>query len=470
MRERGRRLATELPRQPDLARRRVEQVPAADDEVRRPARASSTTTQNAYVQLPCRSRIGRSPDGATSSRHGPTSTSIHDSPRRRAPTRTTGPSGRDRDSRPGSRHPTTADRCAAAHAENVEREQSQPYDQSVRLQAARARPRYAALGASGSVWRTGPRSARKPSQSRSSSSASSYSGRQRWRSWSSIRSRTRAPGRRGQPPRPDGVRDVPEMEVAGRRRREPGQGRRRRRADVRSRSGRPLPSRSRPVARAIARLQRPRRREQAAVQREEVGLRHRSLVGHRHAQQDLALPLGIADRRVGRPRPWPGPASRATPRALVEQGHDPPVEHVDPTAQPPQLRRSPGRRAVRSAIGATEPPGDRLEREVIAAGALPDDRLERDVVQEVDLAERLAGRRVGQVDLDERPLDREQRIAQRDARVGEPAGVDDRDVEVARVQTVDQGALVVRLEEVDVEAELARARRSIPAWISSSVS
>ena len=50
----------------------------------------------------------------------------------------------------------------------------------------------------------------------------------------------------------------------------------------------------------------------------------------------------------------------------------------------------------------------------------------------------------------------EQRVAQRDARVGQAAGVDDRDVEVALVEPVDEGALVVRLEEGDLEPELAR--------------
>ena len=46
-------------------------------------------------------------------------------------------------------------------------------------------------------------------------------------------------------------------------------------------------------------------------------------------------------------------------------------------------------------------------------------------------------------------------------RVGQPAGVDDRDVEVALVEPVDQGALVVRLEEVDRRAPARpRARRS----------
>ena len=64
----------------------------------------------------------------------------------------------------------------------------------------------------------------------------------------------------------------------------------------------------------------------------------------------------------------------------------------------------------------------------------------------------------------------EQGVAQRDARVGQAAGVDDRDVEVALMQPIDQRALVVRLEEVDVEAELRRPGDRGPAWIWSSVS
>ena len=72
------------------------------------------------------------------------------------------------------------------------------------------------------------------------------------------------------------------------------------------------------------------------------------------------------------------------------------------------------------------------------------------------------------MDLDERALDRQQGVAERDRGVGQAAGVDDGDVEVAGMQPVDQGALVVRLEEVDLEAELA-ARRAIAAWIWSSV-
>src|SRR5205085_2916363 len=45
---------------------------------------------------------------------------------------------------------------------------------------------------------------------------------------------------------------------------------------------------------------------------------------------------------------------------------------------------------------------------------------------------------------------------QRDARVREAAGVDDRDVEVALLDAVDQRALVIRLERVELEAEARR--------------
>ena len=216
---------------------------------------------------------------------------------------------------------------------------------------------------------------------------------------------------------------------------------------------------------AVARFERPGRGEQPSVQRQQVGLGQRALVGHRHAEQDLALPLGVADRppagrglrraRLARER-----------RALVEQGDDPPVERVDPAREPAQLRRL-GRSSL--SHGRHRTPGDRLEREVVAPGALADDRLDGDVGRKLTC--RNGSRRDGSerwTSMNGR-WTAEQRVAQRDARVGQPAGVDDRDVEVAPVQPVDEGALVVRLEEVDLEAELV-ARAAIPAWISSSVS
>ena len=63
------------------------------------------------------------------------------------------------------------------------------------------------------------------------------------------------------------------------------------------------------------------------------------------------------------------------------------------------------------------------------------------------------------MDLDERALHGQQRVAQAHARVGQAAGVDDRDVEILALEPVDQGALVVRLEEVDGQAQLGRPGR-----------
>ena len=212
------------------------------------------------------------------------------------------------------------------------------------------------------------------------------------------------------------------------------------------------------LARPVARLERPRRRPSAAG-RARAGRPGRAARCWPSSTRSRTSRSRSASRIARRPR---GAFARPTVArqlgALVEQ-----------------RRRACGR-ARRSAAAAARssarlaarplrpraPPnraGDRLEGEVVAAGALPDDRLERDVVEEVDLPERLARRRVREVDLDERPLDAEQGVAQRDARVGQPAGVDDRDVEVALVEPVDERALVVRLEEGD---RRARARRPVP--------
>ena len=54
--------------------------------------------------------------------------------------------------------------------------------------------------------------------------------------------------------------------------------------------------------------------------------------------------------------------------------------------------------------------------------------------------------------------------------MGQAARVHDGDVEVALMQSIDEGALVIRLEEDDRRARASTARLAIPAWISSSVS
>ena len=140
----------------------------------------------------------------------------------------------------------------------------------------------------------------------------------------------------------------------------------------------------------VARLERARGGEQPAVERQQVRLGERALVRHRHAQEDLALALGVADRSTARRALGPAGLARQF-GALVEHRDEPAVEGVDPLAQAAQLGRLEVRGAVeRSGTRATEPAGDRFEGQVIAARPLADDRLERDVVQVVDLAERLA--------------------------------------------------------------------------------
>ena len=60
------------------------------------------------------------------------------------------------------------------------------------------------------------------------------------------------------------------------------------------------------------------------------------------------------------------------------------------------------------------------------------------------------------MDLGERALDAQERVAQAHRGVGEAAGIHDRGVEVAPLEPVDEGALVVRLEEGDIDAEVGR--------------
>ena len=198
-------LAAKQPRQPELDGRRVHEVAPADDEVD-PMPASSTTTHHVYVQLPTRSRtsgrrrrglIGSGPRGGPPSARSPR-------PRRRAARR---------------RHPRRARAAAraraadsaprpardASYAANVERAQvhayTRPWSRSgcerggvhalvVRL-AERRRTR-----AEGRDRQARP--GRRPA-ARGPQDAASNSGRDRCRSWSSMRSTTRPPVARAIP-------------------------------------------------------------------------------------------------------------------------------------------------------------------------------------------------------------------------------------------------------------------------------
>ena len=120
-----------------------------------PWRRSSTTTQNPYVQLPCRSRTGRSPFAATSPWRGPTMRPSTTLSRPRARPASPARPLLARGSRPGSPGPTRA-----AHA-------PQPTRAKVDSGAVAAVHEPAAGAARGttrmrrrhpaSVWRTGPR-------------------------------------------------------------------------------------------------------------------------------------------------------------------------------------------------------------------------------------------------------------------------------------------------------------------------
>ena len=242
---------------------------------RRPGGGRRRRPQNPYVQLPSRSRIGQVAAAAAppSPEHGPIRRSIHRSEPPPRATRSTGPaSAADaapaRTARPVPRPavrraptPRTSTACSRSRR---------------RGSRARSRSSAAAYGAVRRVGlpRPGPSSATNPSQARSSSSAASNAGRDRCRSWSSIRSRTRPPSRAGQAPDEDRVRHVAEMEVAGRRRceprprRSPGSRHDRRsdpgrRDDRRSRR---RAARSRASSARVAAMQPP-------IEREQVGLR-----------------------------------------------------------------------------------------------------------------------------------------------------------------------------------------------------
>ena len=175
-----------------------------------PWRRSSTTTHRAYVQLPFRSRMSRSPDGRDRARLGPTQQVVpgfvavaQGDAQCRRPGRGTRPRARQPPGQPGPDHDAPVRLAATRRTSSG---CSRRRRRSATLAAARAPRRTPGRRRSGGRP-TGPArrssvegsSAAMPSRSRSSRSAASYSGRQRWRSWSSMRRSTRAPKRRARP-------------------------------------------------------------------------------------------------------------------------------------------------------------------------------------------------------------------------------------------------------------------------------
>ena len=321
-----------------------------------------------------------------------------------------------------------------------------PRTSTASSRSRRRGPRRAAARAAASVRRVvvatggrGPSSATNPSQSRSSSSAASYSGRLRAAVVVLDAQQDPPVGRARDAPDPDRVRHVTEVQESGRRRCEAGPRPARERGDVSRR--RPLrhPGRGSP-ARGPDRAPRAHAWRPSAGGRAPAGRPAPSgpwlAIVTRSSTSRSRSASRIARRPAAR---LARPASRASSARSLSSA----TRRRSRASIRLRSRRSStvsrfrgGSELIRHRV--TEPPGDRFEGEVIAARPLADDRLERDVVEVVDLPERLALGRVGQVDLDERPLDGEQGVAQRDARVGQAAGVDDGHVEVALVEPVDE--------------------------------
>ena len=148
---------------------------------------------------------------------------------------------------------------------------------------------------------------------------------------------------------------------------------------------------------------RPRRVDEPPVDREQVLLRDRPLVGDRHAQQHLALPLGVAAPCVQPRAAFSRPTSRPLTGALVQQRDDAPVELVDLAAEPLErgrhvavwpfvVRRRRSWHALVSHAGRRS-----VGRSPRAPGGSPREpwptnERQRDVGEEVDVAERLARR------------------------------------------------------------------------------
>ena len=280
---------------------------AADDEIDRLAQRRRRPRRSRRSSC----RAGRGSAGRPTARHrpgrvrpaGPSTTRCRRRAPRAGPDR---PAPRSRQP-PGQPIPDHVRPCCLRPRANVDRAQSQPYTSHRRGADARAAAYAAARpGRSGGPvrGRRGTRATRGPPAAPRRTRAGSAAGRGP-RSAAAL-----GPGGRGHAPGPDRVGDVAEMQEAGR---------------APARSGSSSPDRSavhrgprqrsrtdsgpvgnvaprgparRARRRAVAGLERPRRREEPPVQGQQIGLGHRAFVRHRHAQQDLALALGVADRRA----------------------------------------------------------------------------------------------------------------------------------------------------------------------------
>ena len=264
-----------------------------------------------------------------------------------------------------------------------------------------------------------------------------------------------AAGASREPPHVDRVGEVTEVEAAGRGGREASCARRSgaagRQPDPRSNRLRiQPPSRAgrfrRPVvlaAGAAARAPPPRgpARRRSGGGRSRGGPPAGSVpVGHRDAQQDLALALAVPDRAPADRRLLVADGARQL-GALVQQPNDPPIELVDLRPAAARARASPARRTHDRRSGLAAPslvvqgserhrgsPPRRARRSIRARCPRGSSRIgtARASRGPSGAPRRMAARR------------RAARRARDDRGVGQPAGVHDRGVEVALVQPVDQ--------------------------------
>ena len=110
--------------------------------------------------------------------------------------------------------------------------------------------------------------------------------------------------------------------------------------------------------------------------------------------------------------------------------------------------------------GSLQQCGDGVDGQLVAEPAETGDHARRHRRQHRRVAERLAGGRVGEVQLDDGSVEGGHRVVERPRGVAERAGVDDQGVGAAPggVHGVDQLALVVRLEVLELEAVAAGGR------------
>ena len=207
--------------------------------------------------------------------------------------------------------------------------------------------------------------------------------------------------------------------------------------------------------------------------RERVGDQIRDL-GTRPADEDLRRQGGARTRRRQLTLRLVAVAAVGDQHHDVGS-HDPPPARPGEPGEPAQVRQVAdqqrvGRRASgrwrrpagrRRSASSREPTRQRRDGQLVADHPEPDDRAGRDGADDARVPPRLARVRVGDVDLDDRSVERGERVVDAPRVVGERAGVDDDRVGLGPrpVDRVDELALVVRLERPQlVPGRLGRGR------------